>query len=30
MKSGFWHETEEISFYACQVALGAKAFGEAV
>ena len=29
-KSGFWHETEEVSFYACQVALGAKAFGEAV
>jgi predicted transposase YbfD/YdcC len=29
-KSGFWYETEEISFYACQVALGAKAFGEAV
>ena len=29
-KSGFWHETEEISFYACQVALGAQAFGEAV
>ena len=29
-KSGFWHETEEISFYACQAALGAKAFGEAV
>ena len=29
-KSGFWHATEEVSFYACQIALGAKAFGHAV
>jgi predicted transposase YbfD/YdcC len=29
-KSGLWHATQEVSFYACQVALGAKAFGEAV
>jgi predicted transposase YbfD/YdcC len=29
-KSGFWHATEEVSFYACQVALGAEAFGAAV
>jgi predicted transposase YbfD/YdcC len=29
-KSGFWHETEEVSFYVCQIALGAKAFTEAV
>jgi predicted transposase YbfD/YdcC len=29
-KSGLWHETEQASFYACQIALGAKAFGTAV
>jgi predicted transposase YbfD/YdcC len=29
-KSGFWHATEEVSFYACQVTLDAKTFGEAV
>jgi predicted transposase YbfD/YdcC len=29
-KSGLWHATEEVSFYACQVTLGAKAFGQAV
>ena len=29
-RSGLWHATEEVSFYACQVALGAEAFGRAV
>jgi predicted transposase YbfD/YdcC len=29
-QSGFWHETEEVSFYICQVPLGAQAFGHAV
>ena len=29
-KSGFWHETEEVSFYACQVALSAEVFAHAV
>ena len=28
--SGFWHATEDVSFYACQIALSAKALGEAV
>jgi len=29
-KSGLWHQTEEVSFYACQTVLTAKRFGEAV
>jgi predicted transposase YbfD/YdcC len=29
-RSGLWRATEEVSFYACQVALSAKAFGHAV
>ena len=29
-RSGFWNATEEVSFYACQIALGAEAFGQAV
>jgi predicted transposase YbfD/YdcC len=29
-KSGLWHLTEEISFYVCQTALSAKAFGAAI
>jgi predicted transposase YbfD/YdcC len=29
-RSGLWRATEEVSFYACQVALGAEAFGQAV
>jgi predicted transposase YbfD/YdcC len=29
-KSGLWFSTEETSFYVCQTALDAKAFGEAV
>jgi predicted transposase YbfD/YdcC len=29
-KSGLWHKTEEVSFYACQVPLGAKDFADAV
>ncbi len=29
-KSGLWHATEDVSFYACQVTLGAEAFGQAV
>jgi predicted transposase YbfD/YdcC len=29
-KSGFWHQTEEVSFYACQTVLNAKRFGQAV
>jgi len=29
-KSGLWHPTEEVSFYACQVALGVEAFAHAV
>ncbi len=29
-KSGFWYDTEEVSFSACQVALGAQAVGQAV
>jgi predicted transposase YbfD/YdcC len=29
-KSGLWHATEEVSFYACQVALSAEAFAHAV
>ena len=29
-KSGFWHETEEVSFYACQVPLAAQPFAQAV
>ncbi len=29
-KSGFWHATEEVSFYACQVALSAQVFAQAV
>jgi predicted transposase YbfD/YdcC len=29
-RSGFWRATEEVSFYACQLALGAEAFGQAV
>ena len=28
-KSGLWHETEEVAFYACQIALGAEAFAHA-
>ena len=29
-KSGFWHETEEVSFYACQAALPAAKVGAAI
>ncbi len=29
-KSGLWHATEEVSFYACQVALSAQVFAQAV
>jgi predicted transposase YbfD/YdcC len=29
-RSGLWHLTEEISFYVCQTALSAKAFGAAI
>ncbi|HET9866212.1 MAG TPA: hypothetical protein VFQ06_02875, partial [Nitrospira sp.] len=29
-RTGLWPSREEIGFYACQAALGAKAFGEAV
>jgi predicted transposase YbfD/YdcC len=29
-RSGFWRATEEVSFYACQVALSAEAFAHAV
>jgi predicted transposase YbfD/YdcC len=29
-RSGLWRATEEVSIYACQVALGAEAFGHAV
>ena len=29
-KSGLWHETEEVSFYACQAALPAAKIGAAI
>ena len=29
-KSGLWHETEEVAFYACQVPLAAQPFAQAV